>query len=75
MNSTHTTLTQTSHQNLESSSGFRGILTKLLHEAFYLEDDFIHTSNSHGANDFIVSEPEEEYDQLNFIQQFLKLRT
>ncbi len=74
MNSTHTQLTRTQHQSLENCSGFKGMLTKLLHEAFYLEDDFIHTDSQH-SSDFIVAEPEEDHDQLSFIHQFLKLRT
>jgi len=66
MNSTHMHLNGkllTSAQGQKNQTYFRGILTKLLHEAFYLEEDFI------------VAEPEEDCEQRSFIHQFLKMRT
>ncbi len=75
MNSTHTHNGHAVSQGLENTSKFRGILTKLLHEAFYLEDDFIHRSACEEESDFLASEPEEDCDQMSFIHQFLKLRT
>jgi len=51
-----------SAQGLENQTYFRGMITKLLHEAFYLEEDFI------------VAESEEDCEQLSFLHHFLKLR-
>lgn len=75
MNSTHTTSAHASAQSLENKTCFRGIITKLLHEAFYLEEDFILGKTASDNSDFIVAEPEEECEQLSFIHHFLKLRT
>ncbi|MAF79033.1 MAG: hypothetical protein CME63_08485 [Halobacteriovoraceae bacterium] len=65
--------------------GFRGVITRLLHEAFYLEDlqeiipeNTFHSENGEGIykngidNDGIY---EDKCDQISFIEQFLKLRT
>ena len=71
MNSLHTT-----HANTDQNpKHFRGFLTKLLHEAFYLEEEFIKESSQELSDDFVVHEPEEKIDQFSFIHQFLKLRT
>ncbi len=72
MNSTHAAHATTIDQN---PNHFRGFLTKLLHEAFYLEEDFMKENTQRLSEDFVVHEPEEKCDQFNFIHQFLKLRT
>ena len=67
----------------EKTGPFQGLLTKLLHEAFYLEEEFIssHKDNSRERKmsrseyDFLVSEPDDRQDQISFLQQFLKFRT
>lgn len=78
MNTTHMSHTASAHastQGLENQTYFRGIITKLLHEAFYLEEDFVLGTSANDNSDFIVAEPEEDCEQLSFIHHFLKLRT
>jgi hypothetical protein len=75
MNSTLTHHTFVAPELDQNPSSFRGFITKLLHEAFYLEDGLTSQNSPLEEHDFFVSEPEESCDQLSFIHQFLKLRT
>ena len=79
MNSPQTQHTNSHSNSHESFGGFRGIITKLLSEAFYLEDEYLEPEIQNPDSSLIVPDPTEDYevrhDQINIIQQFLKLRT
>jgi|GEM_PF-4921895 len=50
---------------------FKGFLTKMLHEAFYLEEDYFQGERKVPDN-FDLYEPEEEIDKATFIKSFLR---
>ncbi len=79
MNSQQTQHTHSHAQSQVNSSSFRGIITKLLSEAFYLEDESLEPEMKNLDHGLVVPDPTEDYevkyDQINIIQQFLKLRT
>jgi len=79
MNSPQTRHTNSHSHSHENFGSFRGIITKLLSEAFYLEDESFESEMQNLDHGLIVPEPTEDYevkyDQINLIQQFLKLRT
>ncbi len=65
------TLTQERKTTQKAQPIFRGWLTQLLHEAFYMEENPELEVTSDPTPDEKVFEEEEEVEQFEFLKQFL----